>query len=143
MKVLIVGSGGREHALAWRIGQSDQLTEMWVAGGNAGTAQIATNLDINPEHVDAVEACAKSLKVDLVVVGPEMPLSLGLVDRLEKILHPHLFRNEGGDDCDQEQTHGRQESQNPRCHLVPAKRRDKNPDGDNPPRGEQDSCIPD
>ena len=85
MKVLIVGSGGREHALAWRIGQSDQLTEMWVAGGNAGTAQIATNLDINPEHVDAVEACAKSLKVDLVVVGPEMPLSLGLVDRLEKI----------------------------------------------------------
>ena len=85
MKVLIVGSGGREHALAWRIRQSHQLTELWVAGGNAGTAQIATNLDINPDHVDAVEACAKSLKVDLVVVGPEVPLSLGLVDHLEEI----------------------------------------------------------
>ena len=47
MKVLIVGSGGREHALAWRIGRSPELTSLWVAGGNAGTAQIAKNLPIN------------------------------------------------------------------------------------------------
>ena len=82
MKVLVVGSGAREHALAWRIRQSPQLTRLWVAGGNAGTGQIATNLDVNPEDVDAVVSTARSLRADLVVVGPEVPLARGLVDRL-------------------------------------------------------------
>ena len=83
MKVLIVGSGGREHALAWRIGRSPELTSLWVAGGNAGTAQIAKNLPIKPEDVDGVLDAAKSKGVDLVVVGPEVPLSLGIVDKLD------------------------------------------------------------
>ena len=82
MKVLIVGSGAREHALAWRISQSPKLTQLWVAGGNAGTGSIAPNLEVNPEDVDAVVATARSLSVDLAVVGPEIPLALGLVDRL-------------------------------------------------------------
>jgi phosphoribosylamine--glycine ligase len=82
LKVLIVGSGGREHALAWRLKQSPWLTGLWVANGNAGTAQIATNLDINPEDVAGVVEAAKSLRIDLVVVGPELPLAHGVVDWL-------------------------------------------------------------
>ena len=82
MKVLIVGSGAREHALAWRLGQSPSITGMWVANGNGGTDRIATNLDISPEDVDGVVGAAQSLGIDLVVVGPDAPLALGLVDRL-------------------------------------------------------------
>ena len=85
MKVLIVGSGGREHALAWRLGQSPQLSKLWVASGNAGTAQIATNIDVIPEDVDGVVTAAQSLGIDLVVVGPEVPLATGLVDRLDSL----------------------------------------------------------
>ena len=85
MKVLIVGSGGREHALAWRLRQSPHLSQLWVAGGNAGTAGIATNLPVNPEDVAAVTAAAQSTGADLVVVGPEAPLALGLVDRLAEL----------------------------------------------------------
>ena len=84
MKVLIVGSGAREHALAWRINQSPRLTRLWVAGGNAGTGRIASNVDVNPEAVEAVVSTARSLSIDLVVVGPEIPLALGLVDRLSQ-----------------------------------------------------------
>ncbi len=82
MKVLIVGSGAREHALAWRLSQSPRLTGLWVANGNAGTASIASNLDVMPDDLDGLVAAANSLKIDLVVVGPELPLSLGLVDQL-------------------------------------------------------------
>ena len=82
MKILIVGSGGREHALAWRLRHSPQLTGLWVAGGNAGTAQLAANLAVNSEDVDAVVDAATTHGIDLVVVGPELPLALGLVDRL-------------------------------------------------------------
>ena len=82
MKVLIVGSGGREHALAWRISQSPDLTSLWVADGNAGTSQFATNVPVKPDDVEGILASARSLSVDLVVVGPEIPLALGLVDRL-------------------------------------------------------------
>mgnify|MGYP001196463055 FL=1 len=82
MKVLIVGSGAREHALAWRISQSRDLSSLWVAGGNAGTSQLATNLPVNPEDVEGVVTGARSLGIDLVVVGPEVPLSMGLVDKL-------------------------------------------------------------
>ena len=82
MKVLILGSGGREHALAWRISQSPRLGRMWVAEGNAGTAQLATNLPVDPSDTDAVVATARSLEIGLVVVGPELPLANGVVDRL-------------------------------------------------------------
>ncbi|PKB83386.1 MAG: phosphoribosylamine--glycine ligase [SAR202 cluster bacterium Io17-Chloro-G9] len=83
MKVLIVGSGAREHALAWRLGQSPSSTGIWVANGNGGTGRIATNLDITPQDVDGVVEAARDLGIGLVVVGPEVPLALGLVDRLD------------------------------------------------------------
>ena len=82
MNVLLLGSGAREHALAWRLGQSPRLTKLWVADGNAGTGSAATNLAVKPEDIDGIVAAAKSLEIDLVVVGPELPLSLGIVDRL-------------------------------------------------------------
>lgn len=82
MKVLLLGSGGREHALAWRISQSPRLDRLWVAEGNAGTARLATNLPIDPGDTRSVVETARSLGIDLVVVGPEMPLANGVVDRL-------------------------------------------------------------
>ena len=85
MKVLIVGSGAREHALAWRLGQSPLTTRMWVANGNGGTDRIAANLDISPEDVNSVVGVARNLGIDLVVVGPESPLALGIVDRLDAL----------------------------------------------------------
>ena len=88
MKVLIVGSGAREHALAWRINQSPNLTRLWVAGGNAGTAALAENLDIRSGDVEALVAAAREVAADLVVVGPEAPLALGLADRLAALRIP-------------------------------------------------------
>ena len=85
MNVLIVGSGAREHALAWRLGQSPSITGMWVANGNGGTGRIAINLDISPEDVDGIVGAAQALQIDLVVVGPEFPLALGMVDRLDAL----------------------------------------------------------
>lgn len=85
MKVLLVGSGGREHALAWRISQSPNLTKLWVAGGNAGTAGLAENFNIRSSDVDGLVSKASEVKADLVVVGPEAPLALGLADRLDEV----------------------------------------------------------
>ena len=82
MKVLIVGSGGREHALAWRIKQSPNLTQLWVAGGNAGTAMLAENLDIRSSDIDNLLIAAVETAADLVIVGPEAPLALGFADQL-------------------------------------------------------------
>ncbi|MDA0262600.1 MAG: phosphoribosylamine--glycine ligase [Chloroflexi bacterium] len=85
MKVLIVGSGAREHALAWRIKQSPNLTRLWVASGNAGTAALAENIEIRSSDVGALVAAAQKVAADLVVVGPEGPLALGLADRLDEV----------------------------------------------------------
>ena len=82
MKVLIVGSGGREHALAWRLRRSPRVSELWVAGGNSGTSLLATNVAVSPEDVPAVVKLAQEIPADLVVVGPEQPLVDGLADRL-------------------------------------------------------------
>ncbi len=82
MNLLLVGSGGREHALAWRLRQSPQTTSLLVTGGNSGTAQLARNLPINPEDTAAVVAAAQSRSIDLVVIGPEQPLAAGIVDQL-------------------------------------------------------------
>ncbi len=82
MNVLLVGSGAREHAMAWKLRQSPRLTDLFVAPGNAGTAAIATNLDVPASDVEGLVAAAKKLRIDLVIVGPEDPLSRGLVDRL-------------------------------------------------------------
>ena len=85
MKILTVGSGGREHAITWRLAQDETKHELFCAPGNAGTAAIATNLAIGAEDVEAVAAWAAANRPDLVVVGPEAPLCKGLVDRLADI----------------------------------------------------------
>jgi phosphoribosylamine--glycine ligase len=82
MKVLLVGSGGREHALAWALAASPLLTKLWCAPGNAGIAQVAECVPIAVEELDGIVAFARDNRVDFVVVGPEAPLVAGLVDRL-------------------------------------------------------------
>jgi phosphoribosylamine--glycine ligase len=84
MKILLIGSGGREHALAWRMRQDDPQLQLFTAPGNAGTAQLGTNLDLNATDIDGLVAWAKKEKPDLTVVGPEAPLCAGVVDRFEK-----------------------------------------------------------
>ncbi|HEX2678431.1 MAG TPA: phosphoribosylamine--glycine ligase [Polyangiales bacterium] len=79
---MIVGSGGREHAIAAKVATSPLVKDLLCAPGNGGTAAIARNVPVNPEDVAAVVALAKSEKVDFVIVGPEAPLVLGLVDAL-------------------------------------------------------------
>ncbi len=83
MRILVVGGGGREHALCWAIAGSPLCDKLYCAPGNAGIAQDATCVAIGAEDVDALVAFAKDNAIDLVVVGPEAPLVLGLVDRLE------------------------------------------------------------
>ena len=82
MRVLLVGNGAREHALAWRIAQSPSLTRLWVVPGNYGTASIATNLSAGEGGVEALANASRELAADLVVVGPEAPLAQGLADEL-------------------------------------------------------------
>ena len=84
MRILIVGSGGREHALAWKFSQSPLVRELWCAPGNPGMARVAKLLPVRADDVEALAAEARRLSVDLVVVGPEAPLVLGLADRLAK-----------------------------------------------------------
>jgi phosphoribosylamine---glycine ligase len=81
MKVLVVGSGGREHALCWKLKQSPQVTRLWCAPGNAGIAEVALPVAIAAEKVDELVAFALANAVDLVVVGPEAPLVAGLADK--------------------------------------------------------------
>ncbi|MCA9524520.1 MAG: phosphoribosylamine--glycine ligase [Myxococcales bacterium] len=82
MKVLVVGQGGREHAIAWKIARSPQLTRLYCAPGNAGTETVAENVPIAADAVDALVGLAEREAIDLVVIGPEQPLTLGLADRL-------------------------------------------------------------
>ena len=84
MKVLVVGSGGREHALCWAIAKSPKCKKLYAAPGNAGIADVAECVKIKAEDVDGILKFAKSEKIDFVVVGPEAPLVGGLVDKLEK-----------------------------------------------------------
>lgn len=85
MKVLVIGGGGREHALAWKLAQSSRVTEVFVAPGNAGTALEAnvTNVDLSVSDLDGLVAFAESNAIDYTVVGPEAPLVDGVVDRFE------------------------------------------------------------
>ncbi len=84
MKVLIIGNGGREHAIAWKIAQSPKLKKLYVAPGNAGTEEIAENIDMAAKDQEAVVKFCKKESINLVVIGPEQPLVEGLVDRLAK-----------------------------------------------------------
>jgi phosphoribosylamine--glycine ligase len=84
MNVLLVGSGGREHAIAWKLAQSKNLGKLYIAPGNAGTSQCGENIPINATDIDKLIEFAKQNGISLVVVGPEDPLAAGLVDTLEK-----------------------------------------------------------
>lgn len=86
MKVLIIGNGGREHALAWKTAESNDVSQVFVAPGNAGTATESKveNVNIGVTDIDALVAFAKSESIDLTIVGPEAPLVIGVVDAFEK-----------------------------------------------------------
>jgi phosphoribosylamine--glycine ligase len=82
MRILIVGSGGREHALAWKIAQSPRLSHLYVAPGNAGTSRLAENVPVQANDIAELVAFANRKDIDLVIVGPEVPLAAGLADAL-------------------------------------------------------------
>ena len=84
MKILVVGSGGREHAITWRLAQDTERHELWCAPGDAGMAEIATCVPLKATDVAGIVAWCEANAPDLVVVGPEAPLCAGLVDALEK-----------------------------------------------------------
>jgi len=84
MKILVIGSGGREHALVWKINQSPKVSKIYCAPGNAGISQLAQCIDIGPDKITALADFAQDKKIDLTVVGPELSLSMGIVDEFTK-----------------------------------------------------------
>jgi phosphoribosylamine--glycine ligase len=80
MNVLLIGSGGREHAIAWKLSQSKRISKLYIAPGNAGTKNVGTNVDIDPLNFEAVRDFVRGNGILLVVVGPEAPLVAGIVD---------------------------------------------------------------
>lgn len=84
MNILVIGSGGREHTLVWKIRQSPKVNEIYAAPGNAGIAQMATCVPIDAEDLDGLLTFALDKHIDLTVVGPEAPLTLGIVDRFQE-----------------------------------------------------------
>ena len=85
LKVLVVGGGAREHTLVWKLAQSPKVKEICAAPGNAGTAQIAHNLDISPNNIQSLAKIAQEKSIGLAVIGPEAPLADGIVDHFQSI----------------------------------------------------------
>ena len=84
MRVLVIGGGAREHAICWALARSPRLTKLWCAPGNWGIGQIAENVPLKATELDALVDFARDQRVDLTIVGPEEPLSLGVVDRFRE-----------------------------------------------------------
>ena len=84
MRILVIGSGGREHALCWKISTSKRVREIYCAPGNGGTSTVATNIDIKANDIEGLLAFALEKEIDLTIVGPEEPLCLGIVDEFIK-----------------------------------------------------------
>ena len=84
MRILVVGGGGREHALCWKISQSKRVKDIYCAPGNGGTSTVATNIDIQANDIERLLAFALEKEIDLTIVGPEEPLCLGIVDEFIK-----------------------------------------------------------
>lgn len=84
MKILVIGSGGREHALCWQISKSKKVKEIYCAPGNGGTAQVGQNIDIEVDDIEGLIQFVKKEDIDLTVVGPELPLVMGIVDRFQE-----------------------------------------------------------
>ena len=80
MNILLLGSGGREHALAWKLAKSSKLDKLFIAPGNAGTGSVGTNVNIKAEDFDAIKEFVLSNDVKMVVCGPEAPLVAGISD---------------------------------------------------------------
>ena len=85
LKILVVGGGGREHTLAWKIAQSPRVEKIFAAPGNAGSAAIAENLNLRPTDIEGLGKAAREKDIDLVVVGPEAPLASGIVDYFDNL----------------------------------------------------------
>lgn len=84
LNILIIGSGGREHAIVWKVSQSPRVEKIFVAPGNAGTSQIATNIDIKATEISRLIEFARNQPIDLTIVGPDDSLALGIVDKFQK-----------------------------------------------------------
>ena len=84
MKVLLIGSGGREHTLAWKLKQSPRLSKLYCAPGNPGTAELGENVNVAASDINGLLAFSQNEGIDLTVVGPEAPLVKGIVDRFEQ-----------------------------------------------------------
>ena len=84
MRVLVVGGGGREHAICWKLAQSSKISKLYCAPGNAGIADVAECVPVGAENIDGICAWASDNNVDLAVIGPEVPLAMGIVDRLNE-----------------------------------------------------------
>lgn len=86
MKILVVGGGGREHTLVWKISQSPLAEKIFCAPGNAGIASLAECVDIDATNINKLLKFAKKEKIDLTVVGPEAPLVDGIVEKFKKMI---------------------------------------------------------
>ncbi len=84
MKILVVGNGGREHALAWKLKQSPRVEQLFIAPGNPGTATLGTNVPIKSDDIEKLAQFAVEQKIDLTVVGPEIPLTIGIIDEFNR-----------------------------------------------------------
>ena len=84
MNLLVIGSGGREHALCWKLAQSDRVDKIYCAPGNGGTALVAENVDIAADNIEGLLRFALEKSIDLTIVGPEDPRVLGLADRFRE-----------------------------------------------------------
>ena len=84
MRVLVVGGGGREHAICWKLAQSSKISKLYCAPGNAGIADVAECVPVGAEDIDGICAWAADNNIDLAVIGPEVPLAMGIVDRLNE-----------------------------------------------------------
>jgi len=85
MKILVIGSGGREHTLVWKISQSPKVSKIFCAPGNAGISHLAQCVDIGEDNMVGLANFAQKMKIDLTIVGPELPLSRGIVDEFDKL----------------------------------------------------------
>ncbi len=84
MRILVVGSGGREHALVWKLNQSPEVEKVYCAPGNGGTGELAESVDVSAEDIEALAGFAEAKRIDLTIVGPEAPLAKGVVDAFVK-----------------------------------------------------------
>ena len=82
MRILVIGSGGREHSLVWKLSQDPAVEKIYIAPGNGGTSEHGENVPIKPDEIDKLVDFARKNKIDLVVPGPELPLTLGICDAM-------------------------------------------------------------